>query len=77
MLTVVRLKLPTSLRRSLACTNAIENMVETVRQSQREALAQCRDGDALDGRRNDGSGQGLQSRDAKLCNRSSPWTPLI
>jgi hypothetical protein len=40
------------LRRSLACTKAIENMVETVRQSQREALA-CRDGDALDGRWND------------------------
>jgi putative transposase len=31
MLTVVRLKLPTPLRRSLACTNAIENMMGTVR----------------------------------------------
>jgi putative transposase len=31
MLTVVRLKLPMPLRRSLACTNAIENMMGTVR----------------------------------------------
>src|SRR5262249_11762848 len=31
MLTVPRLKLPTPLRRSLACTNAIENMMGTVR----------------------------------------------
>jgi putative transposase len=31
MLTVVRLKLPIPLRRSLACTNAIENMMGTVR----------------------------------------------
>lgn len=31
MLTVVRFKLPTPLRRSLACTNAIENMMGTVR----------------------------------------------
>src|SRR5262245_16688601 len=30
MVTVVRLKLPTSLRRSPACTNAIENMMGTV-----------------------------------------------
>jgi transposase-like protein len=31
MLTVTRLKLPTPLRRSLACTNAIENIMGTVR----------------------------------------------
>ena len=31
MLTVARLKLPTPLRRSLACTNAIENIMGTVR----------------------------------------------
>jgi putative transposase len=31
MLTVNRLKLPTPLRRSLACTNGIENMLGTVR----------------------------------------------
>jgi putative transposase len=31
ILTVVRLKLPTPLRRSLACTNSIENMLGTVR----------------------------------------------
>jgi hypothetical protein len=31
ILTVTRLKLPTPLRRSLACTNAIENMMGTVR----------------------------------------------
>jgi len=35
MLTVVRLKLPTPLRRSLACTNAIENMMGTVRRVSR------------------------------------------
>src|SRR5262249_19357908 len=35
MLTVVRLKLPTSLQRSLACTNAIENMMGTVRRVSR------------------------------------------
>ena len=31
MLTVNRLKLPAKLRRSLACTNSIENMMETLR----------------------------------------------
>jgi hypothetical protein len=31
MLTVIRLGLPPSLRRSLACTNIIENMLGTVR----------------------------------------------
>ena len=31
MLTVNRLKLPAKLRRSLACTNSIENMMGTVR----------------------------------------------
>ena len=31
MLTVIRLGLPLSLRRSLACTNIIENMMGTVR----------------------------------------------
>jgi hypothetical protein len=30
MLTVNRLDLPAKLRRSLACTNSIENMMETV-----------------------------------------------
>ena len=35
MLTVVRLKLPMPLRRSLACTNAIENMMGTVRRVSR------------------------------------------
>ena len=31
MLTVIRLGLPSSLRRSLACTNIVENMMGTVR----------------------------------------------
>jgi Transposase, Mutator family len=39
MLTVVRLKLPTPLRRSLACTNAIENMMGTVRRVSRNVSA--------------------------------------
>jgi hypothetical protein len=61
MLTVVRFKLPMPLRRSLACTNAIENMMGTVRRVSRnvKCWAQCRDGVALDGRRYDGSHQGL------------------
>jgi putative transposase len=35
MLTVDRLGLPTKLRRSLACTNSIENMIGTVRRVRR------------------------------------------
>ena len=35
ILTVARLALPTPLRRSLACTNAIENMLGTVRRVSR------------------------------------------
>ena len=61
MLTVNRLKLPAKLRRSLACTNSIENMMGTVRRVcrnvkrwQNTAMAT-----ALDGGRHDGSGQGL------------------
>ena len=33
MLTVNRLKLPAKLRRSLACTNSIENTIATVRRA--------------------------------------------
>jgi transposase-like protein len=63
MLTVNRLGLPVKLRRSLACTNSIENMMGTVRPrlSQREAMAKCRDGVALDRRRHDGGSQRLPS----------------
>ena len=58
MLTVNRLGLPAKLRRSLTCTNSIENMMTTraPRLSQREAMAKCYDGAALNGRWNDGSG---------------------
>jgi transposase-like protein len=35
MLTVNRLKLPAKLRRSLACTNSIENMMGTIRRVRR------------------------------------------
>jgi putative transposase len=35
MLTVNRLGLPTTLRRSLACTNSIKNMIGTVRRVRR------------------------------------------
>ena len=50
ILTVTRFGLPVELRRSLACTNIIENMNGTVRQRlpQRQTLAGCRDGAALD-----------------------------
>ena len=63
MLTVNRLGLPAKLRRSLACTNSIENMMgdRASRLSQREAMAKRRDGAALDGGRHDGSDQGLPS----------------
>ena len=42
MLTVVRLKLPMPLRRSLACTNAIENMMGTVRRVSRNVKRRWR-----------------------------------
>jgi hypothetical protein len=42
MLTVNRLGLPAKLRRSLACTNSIENMMGE------EAMAKCCNGAALD-----------------------------
>ena len=50
MLTVNRLGLPAKLRRSLACTNSIENMMGTV-----PAMAKCCNGAALDSGWNDGS----------------------
>ena len=61
MLTVNRLGLPGALRRSLACTNSIENMMGTraPRLPQREAMAKCNDGPALDSCWDDRGGQGL------------------
>ena len=61
LLTVIRLGLPIELRRSLACTNIIENMMGThpARLPQREALARCLDGAALDRGGDAGSGQGV------------------
>ena len=49
ILTVVRLKLPMELRRSLACTNIAENMMGTIRgcHAQREAMAQRHDGSQM------------------------------
>ena len=49
------------LRRSLACTNIIENIMGTVRQGlpQRKILALAVDGPAMGGRRHAGSRQGL------------------
>ena len=43
MLTVIRLGLPLSLRRSLACTNIIENMMGTIRRVCRN-VTRWRDG---------------------------------
>ena len=50
ILTVIRLGLPADLRRSLACTNIIENMMGTIRPVRRdvESLAGRVDGTALD-----------------------------
>src|SRR6266511_208847 len=61
MLTVNRLGLPVKLRRSLACTNSIENMMGTVRRVCRNVMAKRRDGVALDRRRHDGGSQRLPS----------------
>lgn len=60
ILTVNRLGLPAQIRRSLACTNSIENVMGTVRLSQREAMAKRSHGAALDRRRHVGSGQGFR-----------------
>ena len=61
ILTVNRLALPVQLRRSLACTNAIENVMGTVRRVCRNVKRWRSAGmaPALDRRRYDGSGQGL------------------
>ena len=49
ILTVVRLKLPKELRRSLACTNIAENIdgATSPRHAQRQTLAGCRYGLAM------------------------------
>ena len=60
MLTVTKLGLPPELRRSLACTNIIENVMGTVRRvSRNEILALAFDGSALGKRGHAGSRQGL------------------
>ena len=60
ILTVTRLGLPVELRRSLACTNIIENMNGTVRHVCRNVKRwRCRDGAALDRCRHARSRQGL------------------
>ena len=61
MLTVTKLGLPPELRRSLACTNIIENVMGTVRrrQPERKILALAFDGSALGRRGHAGSRQGL------------------
>jgi putative transposase len=61
MLTVNRLGLPGALRRSLACTNSIRKHDgnRAPRLLQREAMAKCGDGPALDSCRDDRGGQEL------------------
>ena len=63
MLTVTRLGLPRELRRSLACTNIIENVIGHGAQGlpQRQILALALDGPAMGRRRPAGSRQGLPS----------------
>jgi len=63
MLTVTKLGLPPELRRSLACTNIIENVMGTVRRvlPEREILALAVHGFTLDWRRHAGSRQGIQA----------------
>ena len=61
ILTVIRLGLPPELRRALACTNAIENALGTVRTVQRNVKRwrNGRDGAALDRRRPSGGQENL------------------
>lgn len=64
-LTVNRLGLPVTLRRSLACTNSIENMMGTVpRVCRNVKMAKCRHGVAVDRRRHNGSSQSPPSESA-------------
>ena len=79
ILTVTRLGLPQQLRRSLACTNIIENMMATVRARlpEREALALGVHGLALDRCRYAGSRQrfptaeGSQATSSVTCRSGS------
>jgi len=62
MLTVTKLGLPPELRRSLACTNIIENVRHgAARLPEREILALAVHGFTLDWRRHAGSRQGIQA----------------
>ena len=71
MLTVTRLGLPCELRRSLACTNIIENVMGTVRRvPQRQILALALDGPAMGRRRHARSVQGLPSIEGKKASAS-------
>jgi hypothetical protein len=65
--------LPKELRRSLACTNIIENVMSTVlaRLPEREAMALGLDGDALDRGRNAGSGQRLSTTEGSQATSSA------
>jgi hypothetical protein len=72
MLTVNRLGLPAKLRRSLACTDSIENVMGTVRRVCRNVKqAKCRDGTALDRCRLVGGGQRLPSIESLQAPASS------
>jgi putative transposase len=61
MLTVIRLGLPDQLRRSLGCTNAIESLIAVLRQvcRNRQTLARCTNGLAVDGNCNAGGRERL------------------
>ena len=67
ILTVIRLGLPHELRRSLACTNIVENALGTVRQvRQRQTLEERRDGAQMDRRRPAGGPENLPSPQGRL-----------
>ena len=72
ILTVTRLGLPKELRRSLACTNIVENLMGhgAPRLPQREAMALGLDGDPLDRSRYAGSGQRLPATEGSQATSS-------
>ena len=74
ILTVSRLGLPAELRRSLACTNIIENMNGThpPRLPQRQTLERCLHGAALDRGCHDGGGKRLPPAAESLQASASP-----
>jgi hypothetical protein len=77
ILTVSRLGLPAELRRSLACTNIIENMIRASRHPQREALEFALNGIALDCCGHARSQEGLRQACPKREGRLTSFTAAL